>query len=111
MAALHSIKARFPKLHRIRALTQSILNAINPTDLFVRMADMIDGIDCLRFGIRLEDCTGQSLETLPQDNEYENEVMMVMNDLTTTTMPTVGNGYLNLMKGNLNGGGGVVPWN
>jgi len=28
---------------------------------------------CPRFWIRLEDCTGESLWTLPQDDEYEDE--------------------------------------
>ena len=28
---------------------------------------------CLRFGIRVEDYNGQSLGTLPQDDEYEDE--------------------------------------
>ena len=37
------IKAHFPKLQRIRALSQSI--SINPTDLLARVADMTDEID------------------------------------------------------------------
>ena len=76
MAALN--KANFPKLQRIRALSQSMLNALNKSD---GPSGENGGYDrwnrwstaCLRSGIRLEDCTGQSLGTLPQDDEYEDE--------------------------------------
>ena len=76
MAALN--KTNFPKLQRIRALSQSMLNALNKSD---GPSGENGGYDrwnrwstvCLRSGIRLEDCTGQSLGTLPQDDEYEDE--------------------------------------
>ncbi|KAF8811655.1 hypothetical protein BYT27DRAFT_7160670 [Phlegmacium glaucopus] len=76
MAALN--KVNFPKLRRIRALSQSMLNALNKSD---GPSGENGGYDrwnrwsttCLRSGIRLEDCTGQSLGTLPQDDEYEDE--------------------------------------
>ena len=76
MAALN--KANFPKLQRIRALSQSMLNALNKSD---GPSGENGGYDrwnrwstaCLQSGIRLEDCTGQSLGTLPQDDEYEDE--------------------------------------
>ena len=76
MAALN--KTNFPKLQRIRALNKSMLNALNQSD---GPSGENGGYDrwnrwsttCLRSGIRLEDCTGQSLGTLPQDDEYEDE--------------------------------------
>ena len=76
MAALN--KNNFPKLQRIRALSQSMLNALNKSD---GPSGENGGYDrwnrwsttCLRSGIRLEDCTGQSLGTLPQEDEYEDE--------------------------------------
>ena len=76
MAALN--KVNFPKLQRIRALNQIMLNALNKSD---GPSSENGGYDrwsrwstiCLRSGIRLEDCTGQSLGTLPQDDEYEDE--------------------------------------
>ena len=76
MAALN--KANFPELQRIRALSQRMLNALNKTD---GPSGENGGYDrwnrwstaCLRSGIRLEDCTGQSLGTLPQDDEYDDE--------------------------------------
>ena len=76
MAALN--KTNFPKLQRIRALSQSMLNALNKSD---GPSGENGGYDrwnrwsttCLRSGIRLEDCTGQSLGTLPQDDESEDE--------------------------------------
>jgi hypothetical protein len=75
MAALN--KANFPKLKRVRALSQSMLNALNKSD----GPGENGGYDrwyrwsttCQRAGIRLEDCTGHSLGTLPQDDEYEDE--------------------------------------
>ena len=76
MAALN--KSNFPKLQRIRALSQSMLNALNKTD---GPSGENGGYDrwnrwsttCLRSGIRLEDCTGQTLGILPQDDEYDDE--------------------------------------
>jgi len=77
MAALN--KVNFPRLHRIRALSQSMLNALNKSD---GPSNDNGGYDrwnrwsttCIRSGIRLEDCTGQTLGTLPQDDdEYEDE--------------------------------------
>ena len=76
MAALN--KANFPKLQRIRALSQSMLNALNQSDGPSGESGGYDrwsrwSTTCLRSGIRLEDCTGQSLGTLPLDEEYEDE--------------------------------------
>jgi len=76
MAALN--KSNFPKLQRIRALSQSMLNALNRSDGPSRENGGYDrwnrwSTTCARSGIRLEDCTGQSLGTLPQDDEYEDE--------------------------------------
>jgi hypothetical protein len=79
---------------------------------------VIDG----RFGFRLEDCTGRSLGTLPQDDEYEDESEDESGDERSdddNDDEDSWNGYLNLMKRSLNGGGGfphsrkatVVPWN
>ena len=76
MAALN--KVHFPKLQRIRALSQNMLNALNKSD---GPSGENGGYDrwsrwstaCERFGIKLEDCTGQPLGTLPQDDEYEEE--------------------------------------
>ena len=60
---------------------------------------------CLRFWIRLEDCTGQSLGTLPQDDEYEDESTDESGDERSDDDydgndddDDSGNGYLNLMK-------------
>ena len=72
MAALN--KTNFPKLRRIRALSRSMLNALNKSD---GPSGENGGYDrwnrwsttCSRSGIRLEDCTGQSLGTLPQDED------------------------------------------
>ena len=71
-------KVHFPKLQRIRALGQSMLNALNKSDGpsgedggYVRYNRWSKA--CLRFGIRLDDCTGESLGTLPQDNDSEDE--------------------------------------
>ena len=76
MTALN--KANFPKLQRIRALSQSMLNALNKSDgpsgenggygRWTRWSTA-----CLRSGIRLEDCAGQSLGTLLQDDEYSED--------------------------------------
>ena len=76
MAALN--KADFPKLQRIRALSQSMLNALNKSD---GPSGENGGYDrwnrwsmaCERLGIILEDCTGQLLGTLPEDDEDEDE--------------------------------------
>ena len=71
-------KVHFPKLQRIRALGQSMLNALNKSDGpsgedggYVRYNRWSKA--CLRFGIRLDDCTGESLGTLPQDDNSEDE--------------------------------------
>ena len=73
MVALNNL----PKLQRIRALCQSMLNALNKTDRPSGENGRYDRWNwltaCLRFWIRLEDCTGQSLGRLPQDNDYEDE--------------------------------------
>ena len=78
------------------------------------------------FWIRLEDCTGQYLGALPQDDEYEDESTDESGDersddydTVMMTMTTVGNGYVNLMKRSLSEDGGfphswkatVVPGN
>ena len=74
MAALN--KTNFPKLKSIRALSQSMLNALNKSDGPSHESGGYDRWNrwstiCARSGIRLEDCTGESLGTLPQDDEYE----------------------------------------
>jgi len=66
-------KPNFPKLRRKRALSQSMLNALNKSD---GPSGENSGYErwnrwstaCLRSGITLEDCTGQTLGTLPQDD-------------------------------------------
>jgi hypothetical protein len=59
---------------------------LNPKDLLARMADMIDGIGG----------KGRFLRTT--NTRMKVNMNLVMKDLTTTTMTTVGNGYLDLMK-------------
>ena len=74
MASLN--KANFPKLQRIRALSQGMLNTLNKYD---GLSGEDNGYGrwsrwptaCLRSGIRHKDCTGQSSGTLPQDDEYK----------------------------------------
>ncbi len=64
----------FPKLHRIRAVNRCMLEDLNTSNgpsmesggygRWSRWRSM-----CERYGIRLEDCTGQLLGTLPQNND------------------------------------------
>jgi hypothetical protein len=77
MATLNKIN--FPKLQRIRALSQSMLSTLNK---YNGPSGENGGYDrwnrwsttCIRSGIRLEDCTGQYLGTLPEDeDESEDE--------------------------------------
>ena len=71
-------KASFPRLERVRVLSQTVLTDLERMDgpqgggmeRWERWAGM-----CERTGVRLEDCTGALLGTLPQDREeYEEEV-------------------------------------
>ena len=74
-------KANFPnlKLQRIRVLSQSTPNTLNKSD---KTSGENGGYDrwnrwsttCLRSGIRLEDCSWQSLGTLPQGASSERRV-------------------------------------
>ena len=70
-------KSNFPKLRRIRALSQSMLNGLNrsngPSSEIGSARWNRWSTTCAGSGIRLEDCTGQPLGTLPQDDEYEDE--------------------------------------
>ena len=70
MAALNN----FPRLQRIRALGQSMLNALNKFD---GPSGEDGGYDrwnrWLKAWIRLEDCNGKSSGMLPQDDDSEDE--------------------------------------
>lgn len=76
MAALN--KSYFPKLRRIRALNQRVLEELNQSN---GPSSENGGYDrwhnwwtsCASAGIRLEDCTGQLLGTLPVEPESDNE--------------------------------------
>jgi len=76
MAALN--KNYFPKLRRIRALNHRVLEELNKSD-----GPSSDNggyhrwhnwwTSCASAGIRLEDCTGQLLGTLPEEPESDDE--------------------------------------
>ncbi|KAF8157206.1 hypothetical protein B0H34DRAFT_658290 [Crassisporium funariophilum] len=74
MSALN--KRNFPKLQRIRALSRIMLTDLNRAD---GPSTECDGYNrwnkwwhmCAASGISFEDCTGQSLGTLPQEEEDE----------------------------------------
>lgn len=76
MAALN--KHNFPNLQRVRALSRIMLNGLNRAD-----GPNVDngGYErwnrwwhyCSLHGIRLEDCTGQTLGTLPEDEPEDSE--------------------------------------
>ncbi|CCL98970.1 uncharacterized protein FIBRA_00978 [Fibroporia radiculosa] len=65
-------KRNFPRLQRVRVLNRTLLRDLEAADgpgegglkRWERWWDL-----CAKQGIRLEDCTGQSLGTLPQDEE------------------------------------------
>ncbi|KAF9547469.1 hypothetical protein CPC08DRAFT_745201 [Agrocybe pediades] len=74
MAALN--KRNFPNLQRVRALSRTMLNDLNRAD----GPNVENGgyerwnrwwTHCTTHGIRLEDCTGQMLGTLPEDQPEE----------------------------------------
>ncbi|OJA21318.1 hypothetical protein AZE42_03878 [Rhizopogon vesiculosus] len=76
-SALAKTKASFPKLERVRVLSQTVLTDLERADgpqgggmdRWERWAGM-----CERAGVRLEDCTGALLGTLPQNfEEYEEQ--------------------------------------
>ncbi|KAH9478036.1 hypothetical protein JR316_0010272 [Psilocybe cubensis] len=71
-------RRNFPKLTRVRALSRTMLNDLNHSD----GPSMENGgyerwnkwwNACVGNGIRLEDCTGQTLGTLPQDEQEESD--------------------------------------
>ncbi|KAG2112409.1 hypothetical protein DEU56DRAFT_842911 [Suillus clintonianus] len=69
-------KASFPKLERVRVLSPTVLTDLDRAngpqgggmERWERWAGMCEGM-----GIRLEDCTGALLGTLPQEYEEEDE--------------------------------------
>jgi len=70
-------KASFPRLERVRVLSQTVLTdlerADGPQGSGMERWERWAGI-CERAGVRLEDCTGALLGTLPQNfEEYEEE--------------------------------------
>ncbi|KAF8960422.1 hypothetical protein BDZ97DRAFT_1665771 [Flammula alnicola] len=74
MAALN--RQNFPKLRRVRALSRNMLSDLNnengpslESGGYDRWNKWWNG--CVSQGIRLEDCTGQTLGTLPQDEESD----------------------------------------
>ena len=77
IAALNKIN--FPKLQRVRALSQAMLHDLNQEDGPSEAEGGVDRYDnwwslLSGSGIRLEDCTGALLGTLPEDeddSEYE----------------------------------------
>jgi len=74
MAALN--KSDFPQLRRIRAVNKSMLEDLNESN---GPSTENGGYNrwsrwwstCANAGVRLEDCTGQLLGTLPEDNEVD----------------------------------------
>lgn len=68
-------KRNFPRLQRVRVLSRMLLRDLEKADgpseaCFERWERWWD--QCVGQGIRLEDCTGASLGTLPQDDDEDN---------------------------------------
>ncbi|KAJ3517702.1 hypothetical protein NLJ89_g332 [Agrocybe chaxingu] len=69
-------RRNFPKLQRIRVLSRTVLNDLNDEngpqgEGYQRWSKWWKA--CVRAGIGLEDCTGQSLGVLPQDESVDIE--------------------------------------